>query len=158
MKIEHATFRLDQNILPTPHGQNQPEPEYEAVTSFSLKTDRVAAVDQLVTAIADSGLFEIQNLRFGIEEKIRPSLPPGAMPSPTPANAPRPMPKPPACSLAKCWRCQTIRRARCGHGRAAGDACQHEGLAAGDARRYRDDQHDMADRSHTVMGGFSARE
>ena len=69
LKIEHATFRLDQNILPTPHGQKQPEPEYEAVTSFSLKTDRVAAVDQLVTAIADSGLFEIQNLRFGIEEK-----------------------------------------------------------------------------------------
>ena len=69
LKIEHATFRLDQNLLPTPHGQKQPEPEYEAVTSFSLKTDRVASIDQLVTAIADSGLFEIQNLRFGIEEK-----------------------------------------------------------------------------------------
>lgn len=69
LKIEQATFRIDQSRLPAPHGQKQPEPEYEAVTSFSLKTDRVASIDQLVTAIADSGLFEIQNLRFGIEEK-----------------------------------------------------------------------------------------
>lgn len=69
LKIEHATFRLDQSRLPAAPGQKQPEPEYEAVTSFSLKTDRVASIDQLVTAIADSGLFEIQNLRFGIEEK-----------------------------------------------------------------------------------------
>lgn len=69
LKIEHATFRLDQTLQPTPHGQKQPEPEYEAVTSFALKTDRVASIDQLVTAIADSGLFEVQNLRFGIEEK-----------------------------------------------------------------------------------------
>lgn len=68
LKIEHATFRLDQSRLPAPPGQKQPEPEYEAVTSFSLKTDRVASIDQLVTAIADSGLFEIQNLRFGIED------------------------------------------------------------------------------------------
>lgn len=69
LKIEHSTFRLDQNRLPAQPGQKQPEPEYEAVTSFSLKTDRVVSIDQLVTAIADSGLFEIQNLRFGIEEK-----------------------------------------------------------------------------------------
>jgi|GEM_PF-2566751 len=68
LKIEQATFRLDQSRLPAPSGQKQPEPEYEAVTSFSLKTDRVASIDQLVTAIADSGLFEIQNLRFGIED------------------------------------------------------------------------------------------
>ena len=69
LKIVQATFRIDQSRLAAPPGQKQPEPEYEAVTSFSLKTDRVASIDQLVTAIADSGLFEIQNLRFGIEEK-----------------------------------------------------------------------------------------
>lgn len=68
LKIERATFRLDQSRLPAPPGQKQPEPEYEAVTSFSLKTDRVATIDQLVTAIADSGLFEVNNLQFGIEE------------------------------------------------------------------------------------------
>ena len=68
LKIEHSTFRLDQSRLPAPPGQKQPEPEYEAVTSFALKTDRVASIDQLITVIADSGLFEIQNLRFGIEE------------------------------------------------------------------------------------------
>lgn len=69
LKIERAVFRLDQSRLPAPPGQRQPEPEYEAVTSFSLKTDRMASVDQLVTKIADSGLFEIQNLNFGIEER-----------------------------------------------------------------------------------------
>ncbi len=69
LKIERALFRLDQSRLPAPPGQKQPEPEYEAVTSFTLKTDRVASIDQLVTAIADSGLFEIQNLNFGIDEK-----------------------------------------------------------------------------------------
>ncbi len=68
LKTERSTFRLDQSRLPAPPGQKQPEPEYEAVTSFSLKSDRVGSIDQLVTAIADSGLFEIQNLRFGIEE------------------------------------------------------------------------------------------
>jgi len=68
LKIEQATFRLDQNRFAAPPGQKQPEPEYEAVTSYSLETKNIAGVDQIVTAIADSGLFEIQNLRYGIED------------------------------------------------------------------------------------------
>ena len=69
LKIERSTFRLDHNRTPVQAGQKSPEPEFHAVTSFSLKSDRVGAVDQLVTAIAESGLFEIQNLRFGIDDR-----------------------------------------------------------------------------------------
>jgi uncharacterized protein YggE len=51
---------------------SQPRPqdvEYRAVTTFELKTKKLNAIDAAITAIATTGLFEVNNLRFGLDEK-----------------------------------------------------------------------------------------
>jgi uncharacterized protein YggE len=69
--IEQSVFRLDETRPPpTPAGSpGRGNPEYRAVTTFELKMTRLDAVDKAVTALASTGLFEVRNLRFGIDEK-----------------------------------------------------------------------------------------
>lgn len=68
--IEQSTFRLDQVYLPTPpQSMQRPDTEYQAVTSFQLKSKKLDTVDATITAIAATGLFEIRNLRFMLDEK-----------------------------------------------------------------------------------------
>jgi uncharacterized protein YggE len=70
LAIEQSTFRLDEMRQPVPHAPpGRGEPEYRAVTTFELKMARVDAVDRTVTALASTGLFEMRNMRFGIEER-----------------------------------------------------------------------------------------
>jgi uncharacterized protein YggE len=68
LEIRSSTFRLDRVTRPAPAGQKPPAPEYRAVTSFSLKTREIGAVDDIVTAIAATGLFEVHNLNFALDE------------------------------------------------------------------------------------------
>jgi uncharacterized protein YggE len=71
IEIERSTFRLDQVRPPHVPG-SQPRPqdvEYRAVTTFELKTKKLNAIDAAITAIATTGLFEVNNLRFGLDEK-----------------------------------------------------------------------------------------
>ena len=70
LKIESSTFRLDRVSQPAPAGQ-KPVTEFRAVTSFSLKTKNVAATDEIVTKIAGTGLFEIHNLRFALDDDAK---------------------------------------------------------------------------------------
>lgn len=70
LAIEQSTFRLDETRQPTPNApQGRGEPEYRAVTTFELKMARVDGVDRAVTALASGGLFEMRNMRFGIDER-----------------------------------------------------------------------------------------
>lgn len=62
--IEHSTFRLDQV-----QQQNAKQPEFQAVTTFSLKLANLDAVNDALIAIAASGLFEIHNLQFGVNDE-----------------------------------------------------------------------------------------
>ena len=71
LEIEQSTFRLDE-IRPPPGPASAPgrgNPEYRAVTTFEVKMTRLDAVDKAVTALASTGLFEVRNMRFGIDEK-----------------------------------------------------------------------------------------
>jgi uncharacterized protein YggE len=68
LTIVQSNFRLDQVRQPLPPGQ-RPETEYQAATSFELKTKKLDAIDAVITAIADTGLFEMRNVRFGLDEK-----------------------------------------------------------------------------------------
>jgi len=71
LKIERSVFRLNE-IRPSPRPTTTPgrgETEYQAITTFELRMTRLDAVDSAITAIASSGLFEVRNLRFGIEER-----------------------------------------------------------------------------------------
>lgn len=70
IEIEQSNFRLDQVRQPVPpQGNPRPEIEYQAVTSFEIISKKLATIDDAVTAIAATGLFEIRNLRFGLDEK-----------------------------------------------------------------------------------------
>lgn len=70
VEIEQSNFRLDQvRQPPSPQGSPRPETEYQAVTSFQIKMTKLAGIDAAITAIASTGLFEVRNLRFGLDEK-----------------------------------------------------------------------------------------
>ncbi|NWG24204.1 MAG: SIMPL domain-containing protein [Pseudorhodoplanes sp.] len=71
IEIERSSFRLDQ--VRQPHVPGSPprpqEVEYRAVTTFELKSRKLDAIDDAITAVATTGLFEVHNLRFGLDEK-----------------------------------------------------------------------------------------
>jgi uncharacterized protein YggE len=68
--IEQSVFRLDQlRQPPPPQGAPRNEIEYQAVTSFQIKLTKLAEIDAAITAIAATGLFEVQNLRFALDDK-----------------------------------------------------------------------------------------
>jgi uncharacterized protein YggE len=71
IEIERSVFRLNEVRVPPRPGpsQRRDEPEYQATTTFELKTGQLGKIDGAVTAIAASGLFEVRNVRFGIEER-----------------------------------------------------------------------------------------
>lgn len=69
LTIEQSNFRLDQVRQPAPQQGSRPETEYQAVTSFELKAKKLESIDAVITAIADTGLFEMRNVRFGLDEK-----------------------------------------------------------------------------------------
>lgn len=73
IEIERSTFRLDQ-VRPQRVPENPPRPgdvEYRAVTTFELKSKKLDTIDAAVTAIAATGLFEVRNIRFGLDEKSK---------------------------------------------------------------------------------------
>jgi len=71
LEIERSVFRLNEvRASPGPTAtQKRDETEYQAITDFELKLTRLDAVDRTITAIASTGLFEVRNLRFGIDER-----------------------------------------------------------------------------------------
>jgi uncharacterized protein YggE len=71
LNIESATFRLDRVPQPVIAGQKPPAPEFRAVTSFQLKTKKLSAIDDIVDKVAASGLFEIHNLRFALDDNTK---------------------------------------------------------------------------------------
>jgi uncharacterized protein YggE len=70
IEIERSVFRLNEVRSPPLPGapQRRDEAEYQAITSFELKSSRLDGIDRAVTALASTGLFEVRNLRFGVEE------------------------------------------------------------------------------------------
>ena len=71
LAIESSTFRLNEiRNPPRPNaGQGRNEAEYQATTSFELKSKNLEKIDSTITEIAKTGLFQVRNLRFGIDEK-----------------------------------------------------------------------------------------
>lgn len=71
IEIKSSTFRLNRVTPPTVAGRQPSAPEYRAVTSFSLKTRNIAAIDDITTAIAATGLFELHNVSFALDENTK---------------------------------------------------------------------------------------
>jgi uncharacterized protein YggE len=71
LEIKSSTFRLN-NVTPSPvAGKPAPAPEFRAVTSFALQTRKIEAVDDVVTAVAASGLFELRDVSFALDERSK---------------------------------------------------------------------------------------
>jgi uncharacterized protein YggE len=68
VEIVQSGFRLGEVRNPPASGSREPEVEYQAVTSFELKLTKLDGVDAAITRIAATGLFQVRNLRFGIED------------------------------------------------------------------------------------------
>lgn len=69
--IEQSNFRLDQIRQPAPMAPSPNTPseiEYQAVTSFEIKGSKLDRIDAALTPLATSGLFEIRNLRFALDD------------------------------------------------------------------------------------------
>jgi uncharacterized protein YggE len=71
LNVESSAFRLERVNHPPVAGQRQQPAEFRAVTSFQLKTKRIDAIDDIVTKIAATGLFEIHNLNFALDDNTR---------------------------------------------------------------------------------------
>jgi uncharacterized protein YggE len=71
LEIERSSFRLNEvHAAPARTGnRDRDEIEYQAVTAFELKTTQLDKVDSAITAVAATGLFEVRNLRFGIDDR-----------------------------------------------------------------------------------------
>jgi uncharacterized protein len=72
VSVENSSFRLEQSRPPArPAGQKQTPAEYRAITSFAIKVDRLDALNDAVSAIAGTGLFEVRTIRYGIKDEER---------------------------------------------------------------------------------------
>lgn len=71
LEIKSSTFHISNT---TPHpivGKPAPAPEFRAVTSFSLKTRNIKDIDDIVTAIAATGLFEVRGVNFALDVRSK---------------------------------------------------------------------------------------
>jgi hypothetical protein len=69
VEVVRSNFRLTEQRTPSPSSPNrQAEIELQAVTSFELKMTRMDTVDEAITKIAASDLFQVRNPRFALNE------------------------------------------------------------------------------------------
>ncbi|MPZ36985.1 MAG: DUF541 domain-containing protein [Rhizobiales bacterium] len=71
VSVERSSFRLDQYRPPRPTGPKQPAPEYRATTTFAVKADQLASLNEVISSIAAAGLFEVRTIRYGIKDEQR---------------------------------------------------------------------------------------
>jgi uncharacterized protein YggE len=72
VSVESSSFRLESRpASQRPPGQKQPPAEYRAITSFAVKVDRLDTLNDAVSSIAGSNLFEVRNIRYGIKDEQR---------------------------------------------------------------------------------------
>ncbi|HEX2215183.1 MAG TPA: SIMPL domain-containing protein [Xanthobacteraceae bacterium] len=69
LRVEESSFAMQQ--VARPHAGPQAQPEFRAITSFVVWTDRIADLNALVTKLAAAGLFEISSVDFGVENTRR---------------------------------------------------------------------------------------
>ena len=72
VSVERSSFRLEQSRPPArPAGQKQAPTEYRAITTFSLKANQLAALNDVISSIAATGVFEVRTIRYGIKDEER---------------------------------------------------------------------------------------
>jgi uncharacterized protein len=72
VNVERSSFRLEQVRGPArPAEKKQASLEYRATTTFSLKANQLAALNDVISSIAAAGVFEVRTVRYGIKDEER---------------------------------------------------------------------------------------
>jgi uncharacterized protein len=71
LEIERSSYRLGQlnRQVQVPTGQQPPRPEFQAVTSFILKSSRIGNLNEAISTLAAKGLFEVRNVSFAVDDQ-----------------------------------------------------------------------------------------
>jgi len=70
VNVERSSFRLERSRS-TRAGDKKQGFDYRAITTFSLKANQLASLNEVISAIAASGLFEVRTVRYGIKDEER---------------------------------------------------------------------------------------
>jgi uncharacterized protein YggE len=71
VSVERSSFRLEQNRSTRPPDKKQAAFDYRAITTFAVKANQLASLNEVVSAIAGAGLFEVRTIRYGIKDEER---------------------------------------------------------------------------------------
>ena len=72
VNVERSSFRLEQvRGAARPPEKKQASPEYRATTTFALKANQLASLNEVISAIAAAGVFEVRTVRYGINDEQR---------------------------------------------------------------------------------------
>jgi uncharacterized protein YggE len=72
VSVERSSFRLEQvRGAARPADKKQASPEYRATTTFALKANQLASLNEVISAVAAAGVFEVRTVRYGINDEQR---------------------------------------------------------------------------------------
>ena len=71
VSVERSSFRLEQNRSTRPADKKQAAYDYRAITTFAVKANQIASLNEVISSIAGSGLFEVRTVRYGIKDEER---------------------------------------------------------------------------------------
>lgn len=71
LEIERASYRLGQRNrqVQVPAGQQPPRPEFQAVTSFVVRSARIGNLGDAISTLAAKGLFEVRSVSFAVDDQ-----------------------------------------------------------------------------------------
>jgi uncharacterized protein len=69
--VERSSFRLEQTRAPRPADKKQSAFDYRATTTFAVKANQLASLNEVVSSIAGASLFEVRTIRYGIKDEER---------------------------------------------------------------------------------------
>jgi uncharacterized protein YggE len=70
VSVERSSFRLEQVRGPGRAGdKKQASPEYRATTTFAVKANQLSSLNEVISAIAGAGVFEVRTVRYGINDE-----------------------------------------------------------------------------------------
>ena len=70
VNVERSSFRLEQTRATRAADKKQAF-DYRAITTFALKANQLASLNEVISSIAASGLFEVRTIRYGIKDEER---------------------------------------------------------------------------------------
>jgi uncharacterized protein YggE len=71
VNVERSSFRLEQVRPGRPAEKKQASPEYRATTTFTVKANQLASLNEVISSIAGAGVFEVRTIRYGVNDEQR---------------------------------------------------------------------------------------